>query len=58
MIEKIKYKLYKMWLFMEEAKKGSTIYAIRNARLSGAIWTSKGLIYVTKLNEKGELELI
>ena len=24
----------------------------------GAIWTSKGLIYVAKLNSKGELELI
>ena len=24
----------------------------------GAIWTDKGLIYVTKMNDKGELELI
>ena len=24
----------------------------------GAIWTDKGLIYVAKLNEKGELELL
>ena len=24
----------------------------------GAIWTSKGLIYVAKMNDKGELELI
>lgn len=24
----------------------------------GAIWTDKGLIYVSKMNEKGELELI
>ena len=24
----------------------------------GAIWTDKGLIYVAKLNDKGELELI
>ena len=24
----------------------------------GAIWTSKGLIYVAKMNSKGELELI
>ena len=30
--------------------KGMTIY--------GAIWTPKGLIYVAKMNEKGELELI
>ena len=28
----------------------STIY--------GAIWTDKGLIYVAKMNEKGELELL
>ena len=27
-------------------------------RLYGAIWTNKGLIYVAKMNEKGELELI
>ena len=24
----------------------------------GAIWTNKGLVYVAKLNEKGELELL
>ena len=24
----------------------------------GAIWTSKGLIYVAKMNEKGELQLL
>ena len=24
----------------------------------GAIWTNKGLIYVTKMNNKGELELL
>ena len=24
----------------------------------GAVWTSKGLIYVAKMNDKGELELI
>ena len=24
----------------------------------GAIWTSKGLIYVAKMNDKGELELL
>lgn len=32
-----------------EIYKGMTIY--------GAIWTSKGLIYVAKMNDKGELEL-
>ncbi len=29
-----------------------------NGDAYGAIWTSKGLIYVAKMNEKGELELI
>ena len=28
------------------------------ATIYGAIWTDKGLIYVAKLNEKGELELL
>ena len=27
-------------------------------RVYGAIWTDKGLIYVAKMNEKGELELL
>lgn len=35
---------------MKYMKMGTEIY--------GAIWTSKGLIYVAKMNEKGELELI
>lgn len=34
--------------------KGRTKYAI----CYGAIWTSKGLIYVAKMNEKGELCLL
>lgn len=29
-----------------------------NAIIYGAIWTDKGLIYVAKMNEKGELELL
>ena len=29
-----------------------------NESIYGAIWTDKGLIYVAKMNEKGELELI
>ncbi len=29
-----------------------------NYELYGAIWTDKGLIYVAKMNDKGELELI
>ena len=34
---------------------------VRNCKKSkvyGAIWTDKGLIYVAKLNDKGELELL
>jgi hypothetical protein len=31
---------------------------IKIESLYGAIWTSKGLIYVAKMNDKGELELI
>ena len=34
---------------------------VRNCKESevyGAIWTDKGLIYVARINEKGELELI
>ena len=29
-----------------------------NFNIYGAIWTDKGLIYVAKMNEKGELELL
>lgn len=31
---------------------------IQNQTLFGAIWTDKGLIYVAKMNDKGELELL
>ena len=30
----------------------------RIVEVKGAIWTSKGLIYVAKMNDKGEFELI
>lgn len=30
----------------------------KGIEIYGAIWTDKGLIYVAKLNEKGELELL
>ena len=33
-------------------------YAGKNGHIKGAIWTDKGLIYVAKMNEKGELELL
>lgn len=31
---------------------------VKGVYVYGAIWTNKGLIYVAKLNENGELELI
>lgn len=33
-------------------------YDHRGIDVYGAIWTDKGLIYVAKMNEKGELELL
>lgn len=36
--------------FIREIGKGTIYY--------GAIWTDKGLIYIAKMNDKGELELI
>ena len=43
-------KYYKIDNARTLAKKGLIVY--------GAIWTDKGLIYVAKMNEKGELELL
>jgi hypothetical protein len=34
------------------------IYQEKYFTIYGAIWTDKGLIYVAKMNEKGELELL
>lgn len=44
----------------EEAKDQYDDYTAHNEEvyLYGAIWTDKGLIYVAKMNEKGELELL
>lgn len=39
---------------MEELKKNAN----KVCNVYGAIWTDKGLIYVAKMNEKGELELL
>lgn len=36
----------------------ATMELFNGATFYGAIWTNKGLIYVAKMNEKGELELI
>ena len=34
------------------------ISKVPNKALYGAIWTDRGLIYVAKMNDKGELELL
>ena len=34
------------------------LYAGNTGKIYGAIWTDKGLIYVAKMNKKGELELL
>ena len=39
-------------------KEHRTIYPSKLCIIYGAIWTDKGLIYVAKMNDKGELELI
>lgn len=31
---------------------------LSECKIYGAIWTNKGLIYVAKMNDKGELELL
>lgn len=33
-------------------------YLHKGFNIYGAIWTGKGLIYVAKMNDKGELELL
>ena len=60
------YSNMKVYLRYEfESKLDSAIQDYKNYQdineevyLYGAIWTDKGLIYVAKLNEKGELELL
>lgn len=37
---------------------GCHSYGDEKIQIYGAIWTDKGLIYVAKMNEKGELELL
>ena len=34
------------------------IFPTKHMQFYGAIWTDKGLIYVAKMNDKGELELL
>lgn len=37
---------------------GTNIRSWNDCAIYGAIWTDKGLIYVAKMNDKGELELL
>lgn len=47
------------WTYEECKEWCSNEYDSKNDyELYGAIWTDKGLIYVAKLNDKGDLELI
>lgn len=41
-----------------EISKGISKYELENGKLKFAIWTDKGLIFIAKMNGKGELELI
>ena len=47
------------WFYITKEKMKADI-SLRNSAYTifGAIWTDKGLIYVAKMNEKGELELL
>ena len=42
----------------EEEQEMTKIMPNRDVKIYGAIWTDKGLIYVAKMNESGELVLI
>ena len=43
---------------LEQVRLNRGNYGYSNSKVYGAIWTDKGLIYVAKMNDKGELELI
>ena len=48
------YEIYRQLDFAHYDKE----YIKNGGTIKGAIWTDKGLIYVAKMNENGELELI
>ena len=54
MTKKIANKLYKMWLFREEAPKESAIYNLRNARLNGAVSLVKAIGFEVEFNPLAE----
>jgi hypothetical protein len=56
MEKKIADKLYKMWLFREEASKlkGTIVYSLRDARLNGAVELIKAMGYEVEFNPLAE----
>lgn len=46
------------WFKYDEDEYSKPIKIKPNDEIYGAIWTDKGLIYVAKMNDKGELELL
>lgn len=43
---------------LQTTEKEISVFLMDGAIIYGAIWTDKGLIYVAKMNDKGELELL
>ena len=55
----IDYKLVERHQFLGKIKLTEMAKVLLSGkRVYGAIWTDKGLIYVAKMNDKGELELL
>ena len=49
----------KEYFVLDSIDESNTYMVIhKHCSIYGAIWTDKGLIYVAKMNDKGELELI
>ena len=46
------------WDMMTKSVSARLKNGVTDCNLYGAIWTDKGLIYVAKLNAKGEMELL
>ena len=49
---------HRIWLYSNDDLRSHYFYNKNTKEVYGAIWTSKGLIYVAKMNEKGDLELL
>ena len=43
---------------LDEIEEGLRTHSLKEWEWFGMIWTEKGLIYVAKMNDKGELELL